>query len=56
MLNINDYVPGTAYLRLYRGQFKSESEWENICTFLDLPTTVNKIFLDVEKGRYEVGC
>ena len=51
-MNINDYIPGTAYLLLYRSQFKSENEWEKICTFLNLPTSTAKIAIDVEKGSY----
>ena len=54
-MNINDYIEGTAYLILYRGQFKSENEWENICSFLNLPTTTNRIQIDVERGSYRVG-
>lgn len=51
-MTLNDYVPGTAYLLLYRGQFKSENEWEKICTFLNLPLSTDKIAIDVEKGSY----
>lgn len=53
-MNINDYIEGTAYLILYRGQFKSDNEWEKICSFLDIPTTTNKISIDVERGSYRV--
>ena len=55
-MNINDYIKGTAFLLLYRGQFKSEYEWEAICTFLDIPVTTNRISIDVEKGSYRVEC
>lgn len=53
-MNINDYIDGTAFLILYRGQFKSENEWEKICAFLKLPHTTDKIKISVDKTSYEI--
>ena len=54
-MNINDYIEGTAYLILYRGQFNSDNEWEKICSFLNLPATTDRIKVNVERGSYCVG-
>jgi hypothetical protein len=52
-MNREDYIDGTTYILLRRSQFKSENEWESICSFLCLPTDTNRIKIYVDKGSYE---
>ena len=54
-MNREDYIDGTAYILLWRGQFKNESEWESICSFLCLSADTNRIKIYVDRGSYEIG-
>lgn len=49
-MNISDFVPGTAWIRLYRSHYKYESDFEKLCEFLKLPTTCTVIDIQVEEG------
>ena len=49
-MNISDFVPGTAWIRIYRSHYKYESDFEKLCEFLKLPTTCKVIDLQVKEG------
>ncbi len=46
-MKIDDYVSGTAFLRLYRSHFKYEEDFENILRFLKLPENYEILRLPV---------
>lgn len=51
-MKIGDYKNGTAYIILRRSQFKFEEDFEDICYFLKIPTTVDRIDVPVCEGEY----
>lgn len=46
-MRIDDYYPGTAFIRIYRRDFKEEEVFESILRFLKLPETYSYIDLPV---------
>ena len=50
-MNIHDYKPGTAMLRLYRSKFKCEEDFEDILKFLDLPLDYGLIDIEVAADK-----
>ena len=50
-MNIHDYKPGTAFLRLYRSKFKCEEDFEDILKFLDLPLDYGLIDIEVAADK-----
>lgn len=53
MDNINNYLKGTARIRLTINMFKNKNDFYNILEFLELPLCSNDIYLNVEKGTYD---
>ena len=46
-MKIDDFYPGTAFIRLYRIHYKYEEDFENILKFLKLPLTYDYIDIPV---------
>ena len=46
-MKIADFYPGTAFIILYRSQFRHDEDFENILRFLKLPETYDIIRLPV---------
>ena len=49
-MKIDDYYPGTAFIRLYRSHYKHEEDFENILKFLKLPLTYDYIDIPVQES------
>jgi NADH pyrophosphatase NudC (nudix superfamily) len=50
-MKIDDYVSGTAFIRLYRNHFKYEEDFENILKFLKQPERCGYIDLPVYENE-----
>jgi hypothetical protein len=49
-MKIDDYYPGTAFIILYRRNFKEEEEFEALLKFLKLPLDYDHIYIRVSEG------
>lgn len=51
-MTLKDYHVGTAYLTLWRHDFKSEQRFVDYCRFLCIPESVGKIVIEISNSQH----
>lgn len=54
MSNIDDYVPGTAYVKIPESVFSNKQYFKNLLKFLRLPDDCTVIEIDVTPDSYRI--
>ena len=54
MENIDDFVPGTAYVRIPESVFSDKQYFKNLLKFLNLPDNCTVIEIDVTPDSYRL--
>ena len=54
MINIDDFVPGTAYVRIPESVFSDKQYFKNLLKFLKLPDNCTVIEIDVIPDSYRL--